>query len=147
MYLCSMATVRFNLRKNRKSDPTVQLVYRYDSDRQKITFSTGLKAKANDWNDKIMRYKSIKSKPEHHDYNLILNIWVSSFTDVIRENEIAGLNKTANELKEQVLNKFNANNSQGSKAVSNDLYQYFEKFINEKKETLVTNDTIKSYRK
>jgi site-specific recombinase XerD len=141
-----MATVRFNLRKNRKSDPTVQLVYRYDSDRQKITFSTGLKAKANDWNDKIMRYKSIKSKPEHHDYNLILNKWVSSFTDVIRENEIAGLNKTANELKEQVLNKFNANNSQGSKAVSNDLYQYFEKFINEKKETLVTNDTIKSYR-
>ena len=141
-----MATVRFNLRKNRNSDPTVQLVYRYNSDRQKISFSTGLKAKASDWKEKTMRYKSIKTKPEHLDYNLILDKWVSCFADAIRENEIAGLTKTANELKEQVMNKFKANNSGGSKTSSDDLYQYFDSFIDEKERTQVTNDTIKSYR-
>ena len=54
-----MASVRFNLRPNKKKAPSIQLTYRLDSDRKKLVIGTKLHVEEKYWNKKTMRIRVV----------------------------------------------------------------------------------------
>ena len=137
-----MASVRYNLRKNKSKDPHIMLVYRLESDTKKLVFGTDLHVPEQYWNPKKMRVKETVDFIEHRDYNAILDRWESSVMIVRNRFKLAGKRPTLNEFRTEVKKEF-LGGTQISTAP--DIFSYFDEFIENKRLANRKSSTIIQY--
>ena len=136
-----MAKVRFNLRPNKNKSNHIQLVYRIDSDRKKLVIGTGLHVDERFWNKSTMRVRETKDFIEFEMYNAILDKWELSVNEVWNNYMLQSKIPSRLEMKRDVIN-----NLKGvSKNQTSSFIKYFEKVIENKKLSSVTNDTVLIY--
>lgn len=125
-----MASVRFNLRKNKNKGHHIMLVYRLESDSKKLVFGTDLHVPEQYWNPKKMRVKETLEFIEHRNYNAILDKWESCVTTVRNNFKLSGIKPTLDQFRKQVKKEFIGGKDASS---SQEIFRFFDEFIENKK--------------
>ena len=137
-----MASVRFNLRRNKNKEPHIILVYRLESDTKKFVLGTDLHVPERFWNPRKMRVKETIEFIEHNDYNAILDKWESSVLNVLNRFKLAGKKPSLKEFSNEVKKEF-LGESQVLSAP--DIFSYFDEFIENKRLARRKPSTIIQY--
>lgn len=137
-----MATVRFNLRRHKHANPSIELIYRLEADRKKLRIGTKLRIPEKHWNPNTMRAKLVKGFMDAETINHILDLWESSVKSVVRKYSLEdGEPPSLDQFRKAV----NAEvNGQPLSSNNKEMLPFFKSYINSRK-AQVTASTIKQY--
>lgn len=138
-----MSQVRFNLRKNKKSEPHIYLIYRLSRDNKKLVLGTKLHIPEKYWNARRMRAKTTMEFGDHRRINAILDKWESSVLNVYGRYQLSGNQPSLGEFKKAVFQEFTGDEQFDSTKF---FLPYFDQFIKLKRKAGLTENTIKIYR-
>lgn len=137
-----MASVRFNLRHNKKKDPQIYLIYRMDSDRKKLKIGTKIHVPEKYWNHKDMKVRETTKFMDHVEINSILLDWKNAVNEVNKRYLLQKKTPSMQRFKEDVIREMAGMNFVSDKP---SFTKHFENYIELKKTGKASTGSVKQY--
>lgn len=132
--------VRFNLRRNKASNPQILLIVRLKAYPSPIKIGTGLHVPENYWNLKKMRVRENVAFPDYVKYNLALDSWENA-VKTVNNKYLTGKLPSKLQFIEEVNNEMQGSSKRDQKS----FIAYYEDFIKLKKIGRVKPRTVDQY--